>query len=237
MTTHYRDLIDPRQRHDVVPLSLAETSSAAELPGAGRLYRDVFKRIFDLVAIAVALPAIVVVIGALALLVMIRDGGSPFYSQERVGRGGRIYRIWKLRTMVKGADKALEQYLADNPAARAEWDENQKLKNDPRITRFGRVLRKCSLDELPQLWNVVTGDMSLVGPRPMMPDQQVLYPSLAYYGMRPGITGFWQVSERNQTSFADRARFDTRYHREMSLRTDLKILLDTVRVVVRGTGY
>ena len=105
------------------------------------------------------------------------------------------------------------------------------------ITRFGRVLRKSSLDELPQLWNVLLGDMSLVGPRPMMPCQRDLYPGSAYYRLRPGITGPWQVSRRNESTFADRARFDTDYDQTLSLGTDLGLLISTVRVVVRATGY
>jgi lipopolysaccharide/colanic/teichoic acid biosynthesis glycosyltransferase len=145
--------------------------------------------------------------------------------------------MWKLRTMVDNADERLEAYLEANPEARSEWDSSQKLKDDPRITRVGRMLRRTSLDELPQVLNVLTGDMSLVGPRPMMPSQRTLYPGSAYYRLRPGITGSWQVTDRNDSTFADRARFDTAYERELSLATDVKILLATVRVVLRGTGY
>ena len=169
------------------------------------------------------------------VLLILGAGDAPtaagrFYRQARVGRGGRIYRIWKLRSMVMNADQKLEAHLAADPAARAEWDETQKLKRDPRITRFGRLIRKSSLDELPQLWNVLIGDMSLVGPRPMMPDQRALYPGRAYYALRPGITGPWQVSERNATSFADRARFDDKYHdRDLSLATDVRLLRPTVK--------
>lgn len=139
--------------------------------------------------------------------------------------------------MIVNADAQLETYLASDPTARAEWDSTQKLKVDPRITRFGRILRKSSLDELPQLWNVLKGDMSLVGPRPMMPCQRDLYPGSAYYRLRPGITGPWQVSRRNESTFADRARFDTDYDRTLSLGTDIGLLISTVRVVVRATGY
>jgi len=236
MTTHYRDLNDPRQRHDAISVHVPNATPTFDARMNTNAYRSGFKRAFDVLAILLSLPVILPVIAILALVVA-RDGGSPFYTQQRVGRGGRIYKIWKLRTMIHNADEHLEAYLSSNPEARAEWDSTQKLKTDPRITRFGRILRKCSLDELPQLWNVVTGDMSLVGPRPMMPEQQVLYPSKAYYEMRPGITGLWQISERNETTFADRARFDVRYNTEMSFRTDLKILLETVSVVFRGTGY
>lgn len=135
------------------------------------------------------------------------------------------------------ADARLAAHLAADPAMRAEWAESQKLKNDPRITAVGRFLRKTSLDELPQLWNVFKGDMSLVGPRPMMPQQRPLYPGRAYYRMRPGLTGPWQVSDRNAGSFAGRAEYDTEYHRSMSFLRDFTILVLTFWVVLRGTGY
>ena len=115
-------------------------------------------------------------------------------------------------------------------------DHNQKLKDDPRVTRLGRLIRKTSLDELPQFLNVLKGDMSVVGPRPMMVDQKALYPGTAYYSLRPGITGFWQISVRNESSFAERARFDTDYLRKLSFGTDLAVLWRTVSVVLKGTG-
>ncbi len=139
--------------------------------------------------------------------------------------------------MVPNAHEHLEAYLNANPAARVEWDATQKLKNDPRITKVGRILRKTSLDELPQLFNVIKGDMSLVGPRPMMCSQRDLYPGSAYFKMRPGITGTWQVSDRNDSEFQSRAGFDNGYERNLSFGTDLSILLKTIGVVVRGTGY
>ncbi len=209
---------------------------AADGPAARGIYRRGLKRIFDLLAVLLAAPVIVPVVILLALLAAL-DGGNPFYSQLRIGRGGKSFRMWKLRSMVVGAEAKLEAHLAADPAARAEWDRDQKLKQDPRITAAGRILRKSSLDELPQLWNVVTGDMSLVGPRPMMPDQRVLYPGSAYYRLRPGITGPWQVSRRNESSFADRALFDRDYERDLSLGTDLRMLVATVRVVLHATGY
>lgn len=201
-----------------------------------RLYRSGIKRLVDILLVLAAAPIVLPVVFALALLVKLQ-GGKPFYSQPRVGLHGRIYTIWKLRSMTQNADQALEAYLATNPEARDEWNRTQKLKADPRITKLGRVLRKSSLDELPQLWNVLKGDMSLVGPRPMMPEQQPMYPGTAYYRLRPGITGMWQVSKRNESTFADRARFDTQYDRRLSMMTDIKLLLATVRVVLRGTGH
>jgi exopolysaccharide production protein ExoY len=199
------------------------------------LYRNGAKRGLDLALILMAAPVVVPIIAGLALAVAC-EGGKPFYSQMRVGRGGRSFRMWKLRSMVTDADARMEAHLAANPEARQEWDRNQKLKNDPRITRFGAFLRRASLDELPQLWNVLTGDMSLVGPRPMMPVQQGLYPGLAYYALRPGITGAWQTAGRNKTTFEARAEFDAEYEAGLTFASDVKILLRTVAVVVRGTG-
>lgn len=165
------------------------------------------------------------------------DGHNPFYSQLRVGKNGRRFRLWKIRTMTVDADDGLEAYLQANPEARTEWDRHQKLKNDPRITRIGKVLRKASLDELPQLFNVLTGSMSLVGPRPMMLEQEKFYHGTAYYHLRPGVTGFWQISERNEASFVSRVEFDEDYNNRLSLMTDLSTLIRTVSVVIRGTGY
>lgn len=200
------------------------------------LYRSFAKRIMDLVAVALlAFPTLIVVTIAAALVAL--DGKSPFYFQKRVGRGGRIFSIVKLRSMVVDADEQLAAYLSQNPEARAEWDEKQKLRHDPRITRVGHFIRKTSLDELPQLWNVLVGDMSLVGPRPMMPCQQEIYPGQAYYKMRPGITGLWQVSERNETGFRQRAFYDNQYNEELSLGTDLSVMMKTVTVVLRANGH
>jgi len=200
------------------------------------LYRDGIKRVLDVAVVLLAAPLVVPVVILIALLVM-RDGHSPFYWSARVGRGGRVFRMMKLRTMVHDAHGSLPAYLASDPAAAAEWTETQKLKVDPRITGFGRILRKTSLDELPQLWNVLKGQMSLVGPRPMMPDQRGIYSGSAYYVLRPGVTGPWQVSDRNDSAFAKRADFDMEYHRTLSFANDLRLLGRTVVVVLRGTGY
>lgn len=198
-------------------------------------YRAAGKRAFDVLLVLLAAPIVLPIIGIIALVVAL-DGASPFYRQKRLGRNGRIFSMLKIRTMVRGADALLEAHLAADPEARAEWDHAQKLRNDPRITWVGHVLRKSSLDELPQLWNVLRGEMSLVGPRPMMVDQASLYPGTAYYALRPGITGPWQVSDRNQSSFAARAEFDAAYHQELSLATDLRLLARTVGAVLRCTG-
>ena len=206
---------------------------------AGRLYADRLKRSFDIVLVTVALiltSPVLVPLMLIILAVVALDGHAPIYRQRRIGKDGRIYNIFKIRTMVPDADLRLAEYLEKNPEARAEWDSHQKLRHDPRITRFGQFLRKSSLDELPQLINVLKGDMSLVGPRPMMECQRALYPGRAYYAMRPGITGPWQVSDRNRTTFADRALFDTDYFDTVSFKTDLGLLMRTFGVVLKSTG-
>lgn len=213
-----------------------ETDTVAASLQRGILsYCGGMKRGMDILAVILLLPAVLPLIAVMALLVAM-DGSSPFYRQKRVGRNGRIFSMWKMRSMVVGADAALQRHLDANPEARAEWDLNQKLKRDPRITKVGRLLRKTSLDELPQLWNVARGDMSLVGPRPMMVDQQPLYPGKAYFRLRPGITGNWQVSKRHESEFSARAVYDAAYEDSLSLRTDLRILWQTVGVVLRAKG-
>ena len=225
-------------RHAVpvaVPAAFAGLETGAVPAGPG-LYRKWAKRAFDITAILLALPIVLPVL-ALLVLAVAAQGGAPFYRQTRVGLNGKTFTMWKLRSMIPGADAALARHLQANPAARAEWALTQKLKNDPRITPVGDILRRTSLDELPQLWNVLKGEMSLVGPRPMLPDQQGLYPGTAYYAMLPGITGLWQVSARNETAFAERAYYDSRYYSSLSFATDLRTLLATVRVVTRATGH
>lgn len=200
------------------------------------LYRTYLKRVFDVSLILIFLPIVGPLIMIMALLAAM-DGHNPFYSQLRVGKDGRYFRLWKIRTMTIDAEDRLETFLKSDANARDEWERDQKLKNDPRITKVGRFLRKASLDELPQLLNVLQGSMSLVGPRPMMPEQEKYYVGSAYYGLRPGVTGFWQISERNESSFAGRVAFDDAYSEQISLWTDFSTLLKTVLVVVRGTGY
>ncbi|WP_245631455.1 sugar transferase [Limimaricola hongkongensis] len=198
-------------------------------------YRRHAKRWADLaLAILMILPvtAVVAIIAALVAL----DGGRPFYVQPRVGLRGRIFPMFKIRTMVPDAEAALERHLESDPAARAEWAHHQKLRNDPRVTRLGQFLRRSSLDELPQFYNVLRGDMALVGPRPFMPSQQAYYGGSEYYALRPGITGFWQTSVRNEASFVQRAAYDRSYYHALSPMTDLRTIWRTLRVVMRGTG-
>jgi exopolysaccharide production protein ExoY len=209
------------------PLVAAE--GAAFYPGLG-------KRLFDIAFVLVFALPLLLIVSVLALLVA-TDGHSPFYTQKRLGLNGKTFRMFKLRSMVPQADKVLAAYLASNPEAQAEWDRDQKLKDDPRVTWVGRLIRKTSLDELPQFFNVLIGDMSVVGPRPMMCEQKSLYPGTEYFEMRPGITGYWQTSARNESSFEQRAEYDREYFFNLSLWTDLKIVLRTLGVVVRATGH
>ena len=222
MTAHFSD--SPHAAADVVTV-----------PRQRSAYRAVLKRLFDLTFVLCASVVVAPLVAILALLIM-RDGHSPFFVQQRVGRHGKVFDLCKLRSMVHDADRKLAEHLAVDPAAREEWERSQKLRDDPRITSVGRFLRRFSLDELPQFWNVLAGDMSIVGPRPMLPQQRDLYPGQAYYALKPGITGMWQVGDRHNTSFAARARYDAEYYNRVGLFTDLVIVAQTVRVMLRGTG-
>ena len=229
MTIHF-DKLSSGLDYASAPVGLVRSSAKAGL------YRNGPKRFLDVVFILLAAPLVVPVVLLLALIVA-RDGHQPFYWSKRVGKDGREFKMLKLRTMVPGAEQLLKEHLARDPEARREWESTQKLKCDPRITRIGRLLRKSSVDELPQLWNVFVGDMSLVGPRPMLPSQRGIYPGLTYYAMRPGITGQWQVSDRNECEFAKRAEHDNSYSEKMSFLTDIKLISRTIGVVFKGTGY
>lgn len=226
--------VGPALRRDAVLLAPSRFSGAGLRPKGlyARFGKPVLDRVLVLAALPIALPLI-----ALCALALWIESGAPFYTQPRLGRGGKRFSILKLRTMVRDADAVLESYLAANPAMRREWDDMQKIKNDPRITRVGSFLRATSLDELPQLWNVLTGEMSLIGPRPMMPDQLEMYGDpRSYFALRPGITGLWQISARNTSRFTYRNEVDGAYRRNISLPMDLTILIKTVGVVLRRTG-
>jgi lipopolysaccharide/colanic/teichoic acid biosynthesis glycosyltransferase len=202
-----------------------------------RWYLGGGKRLLDIALVLATLPvsAMLVLLCALALWI---EGGVPFYRQDRLGRQGKVFSILKLRTMVRDADALLAGHLKHDPGLRAEWESTQKLKTDPRVTRVGAMLRATSLDELPQLWNVLKGEMSLVGPRPMMPEQLPLYgDARAYFALTPGLTGAWQVSARNETHFAYRAKVDAAYYASVSALGDLVLMARTVGVVLRRTGY
>ena len=164
--------------------------------------------------------------------------GDVFYRQRRLGKNGQTFNMLKFRTMHPNAAGILKEELANGPELKKEWDRYQKLKNDPRITRVGRFLRRFSLDELPQLWNVLKGEMCLIGPRPILVNQLELYGESIKdcYRVRPGITGLWQVSGRNQTSFARRAELDLEYIQRWSIWLDIYILFKTIKVVIWREG-
>jgi len=220
--------------------ALDEASSALfdVIPSAGATaYGDFGKRAFDIGMAVLALPAVVPVVTVLWLVVRKRNAPG-FFAQERVGRGGKTFRCWKLRTMEPDADARLSRHLAQDPDAAEEWARDRKLRDDPRVTAFGRLLRKTSLDELPQIWNVLRGEMSFVGPRPVVPEEMPLYgrSAWAYLKGRPGITGLWQISGRNDVSYDRRVALDVEYRQRESLGTDIRIVLATVTAVLGATG-
>lgn len=216
------------------PGNLFDTERSA--PPRRSVYRAGGKRALETLLIVLSLPFFVPIV-LLCVVALWIEGGNPFYRQDRLGRNGKRFSILKLRTMVRDADAVLEDYLARDPEMRREWDEKQKIINDPRVTRVGGLLRATSLDELPQLWNVFTGDMSLIGPRPMMPDQLSMYGDPAhYFALRPGITGLWQISARNGNRFSFRNEVDAEYDKTMSVTGDIAIIFKTVGVMLRGTG-
>jgi exopolysaccharide production protein ExoY len=175
---------------------------------------------------------------AIAIAIKLDSRGPAFYFHPRVGRHGKPLRVIKFRTMVLDADRALGDYLARRPEEKAAWDTSFKLRDDPRITRVGKFLRKFSLDELPQLVNVLRGEMSLVGPRPIIHDELQRFGSSAAIVLRaiPGITGLWAVSGRNDISYNERVKLERRYVTDWSLGLDLSILARTIPVVIRGHG-
>lgn len=221
----------------------------SERPAAAGIYRRFAKRALDIAIVAVVSLPVAMVVLLLALLVA-TDGRSPFYMQARVGRGGRLFRMVKLRTMVWQADRVLDGYLASNPAARAEWDRDQKLRHDPRVTRIGALLRRSSLDELPQLWNVLRGDMSIVGPRPHAIGSrannkyfwEVEHTYWQRHCLKPGLTGLAQVrghrgATEHEKDLTDRLQSDLEYIAGWSLQRDIGIVLRTVMVLKHDNAY
>jgi lipopolysaccharide/colanic/teichoic acid biosynthesis glycosyltransferase len=195
------------------------------------------KRIFDILLSLTILPILIPVIAVLYVIVRM-DGGPGFFGHRRIGRNGESFKCWKVRTMVTDAQERLDELLATDPVARAEWKRDRKLTNDPRVTRLGNFLRRSSLDELPQIINVLRGEMSLVGPRPVTEPELEMYGARksAYLKMRPGISGLWQVSGRNDISYSERVQLDWDYANSVSLVLDAKILAKTVDAVLSRTG-
>ena len=201
------------------------------------IYRIRSKRIFDLTIATLVLIGIAPAMLMIAWLVR-RDGGPVFFGHHRIGASGQVFRCWKFRTMVVDADRVLRDLLARDVEARAEWERDFKLRSDPRITAVGAFLRKTSLDELPQLFNVLVGDMSLAGPRPIVSQEVERYGAYitSYWQCRPGLSGPWQVSGRNDVSYQTRVWLDHAYVENWSFARDVAILAKTVVVVLRRSG-
>jgi Undecaprenyl-phosphate galactose phosphotransferase WbaP len=212
---------------------LPERQAAPALPESGHLA----KRAFDVVCALIMLVVLSPLLAIIALLV-ICDGGSCVFGHTRIGQNGVRFKCLKFRSMVVNADAVLKDLLDRDPAARAEWERDFKLKDDIRITRIGRFIRNTSLDELPQLWNVVRGDMSLVGPRPIVEAELQRYgPYASYYLItKPGITGLWQISGRSDIDYASRVLLDVSYVTNRTFAGDVRIMFKTVGVVLHGRG-
>lgn len=199
----------------------------------------ILKRFIDIIGSIVGIVCLIplTIIIWIANLIM-KDNGPIFYTQERIGKNGKIFKMYKYRSMVVGADEKLKEYLEKNEEARKEYAEYKKLKNDPRITKIGAFLRKTSLDEFPQFINILKGEMSLVGPRPYLPREKEEINGFFNYIMscKPGLTGFWQVNGRSDVTFTDRLDMDMKYYYNHNLKMDIKILKDTVVNVIKKEG-
>jgi lipopolysaccharide/colanic/teichoic acid biosynthesis glycosyltransferase len=196
------------------------------------------KRAMDIVGATIALVFFGPLMVLIYLVLFVACGGSPIFAHRRVGQGGSTFLCYKFRSMRKNAEEEMRRYLELNADAREEWGRCFKLRRDPRITPFGAFLRSTSLDELPQLFNVLKGEMSLVGPRPIVSGEIDLYGKRIadYCACRPGMTGLWQISGRNAVSYDERVRFDVLYARKRSVGFDVAILLRTIRVVLNRRG-
>lgn len=198
----------------------------------------VTKRAIDLCACVLLAPLLLPVFAIVSAWIVLESGLPVFYSQQRLGHGGRVFRIWKFRTMTRNAAEALERALESSPGLRAEWEANHKLRHDPRVTAVGRLLRRTSLDELPQFWNVLKGEMSLVGPRPIVREEVGKYKEAysLYIKTIPGLSGLWQVSGRNRTTYDERVAYDAYYVRNWSVWMDIYLIAKTVTVILTGNG-
>jgi exopolysaccharide production protein ExoY len=217
--------------HATHPEARRQRHSARRQPG------EAAKRLLDIVGalvLAVVLSPVLLLVG----VALVRDPGPVIFRHARTGRHGRSFGCLKFRTMVPNAELVLREILQRDPELRVEWLRDHKLRNDPRVTSIGRFLRRTSLDELPQLWNVLKGDMSLVGPRPVVPEEWQRYGRHldTYLAAKPGVTGLWQVMGRSDTCYRRRVALDSYYVRKRSLFLDIFILMRTVKVVVRGRG-
>ncbi|WP_072393097.1 sugar transferase [Hyphomicrobium sp. CS1GBMeth3] len=215
--------------------SVAAAAGSADIePLRTRPVGGTGKRVADLMIAATSLVMLIPLMLIIAALIKLTMGGPVFYYQSRIGHNGKRFRCYKFRSMLADADKRLADLVARDPEAAAEWTETRKLKNDPRVTRFGQILRKSSLDELPQFYNVLIGDMSCIGPRPIVSEEIARYGRYApdYFSVRPGITGLWQVSGRSSLSYSRRIALDRYYVRRWSPLLDASIALRTLKAVM-----
>lgn len=197
------------------------------------------KRIFDICFSVLVLVMLSPLYIFIALLIKLTTTGSIIFSHERIGRGGKAFKCYKFRSMHADAEERLNCILEENPEIKKEWESTQKLKNDPRITSIGKILRKTSLDELPQFWNVLIGDLSVVGPRPVVYNELVTHfgtKATKILSIRPGITGMWQVSGRSDTTYKTRILMDETYVDTQSFAMDLKLILKTIPVMILSKG-
>lgn len=224
--------IDPRNPFPLDPGMKASGRATGTWPAG------VLSRAFDILIASVALLFFLPVFLLIAIAITVADPGPVFFQHRRVGLGGRTFGCWKFRSMVIGAEARLAAILAADPEAQREWAETQKLTDDPRVTRLGNFLRRSSLDELPQLLNVLMGEMSIVGPRPIVEDEAARYGQhfAVYCLVRPGITGLWQISGRSDVQYFERVLLDVRYVSSRTMLRDLRIIVLTVPSVLAARG-
>ena len=212
-----------------------EAAPAHAAPAAaGSLSYAVFKRTLDILVCIALIPVFLPVCGLIALLIKFNSPGPVFFSHRRIRKDGGFFSMWKFRTICVNSAEVLEKYLAEHPETREEWNKNRRLQHDPRVNRLGNMLRRYSLDELPQIWNVFRGEMSLVGPRPIVASEVEKYGNCfaCYCRVKPGVTGLWQVSGRNVLTYKERAALDCQYVREWSLWMDAVIICKTIAHIV-----
>lgn len=216
-----------------------ETVIRVEKVGSMSSIAKLIKRSIDIIGALVGCIAVLfITIGIAIAKIITREKGPIFYTQDRIGKNGKIFKIYKFRSMIENSEEILEKHLEENEEARREWQIKKKLTNDPRITKIGKFIRKTSLDEMPQAINVLKGDMSLVGPRPYLPrekDEMGIYYNYIIK-CKPGMTGFWQTSGRSNVSFQERLNMDLEYYRNESLKLDIKLLFKTIFVLVKNDG-
>ena len=204
------------------------------------LIERVIKRFVDIIAgligVIILIPITIVIY--IARKILKEDDGPIFYEQLRIGKNGKHFKLYKFRTMVVGADEKLKKYLTENEEARKEFEENHKLRNDPRITKLGKFLRRTSLDEVPQFLNILKGDMSLIGPRPIVDAEVSKFGNKmsVIHSIKPGITGYWAVNGRSDTTYEERVKMETYYAENFSLKLDIQILIKTIEAVLKKEG-